>query len=315
MFELLKTHLNTNTIITLLLVLIGCSAALIAWLISRSFINIPQENRAYKDPPPLGFRLVWWPMQWISHYIDPLLAAKTKNTLQTKLRQTGLDYSISPAQFVASRLLCALLTAGFFFLLLASFDNATPNMPNKEGFSASLYLQIISFAALFGWIYPVIWLKDRLALRKRELLKTLPFYLDIITLCVEAGLNMQGAMNQAVAKGPKGVLRDEFQRVLRDIRAGKARATALRDMAERLNEPSISNFTTAVIQVESMGMNLGPVLRVQADQRRTERFLRAEKLAMEAPVKMLLPLIAFIFPCTFIVLFFPIVMNFMKSGF
>ncbi len=246
MFTILKTYLNTNAIITLLLVLIGCSAALIAWLISRSFINLPKENRTYKDPPPLGFRLVWWPMQWISHYIDPLLSDKTKTTLQTKLRQTGLDYSISPAQFVASRLLCALLSAGFFFLLLASFDNANPN---KDGFSTSFYLQVVSFAALFGWLYPVIWLKDRLALRKRELLKTLPFYLDIITLCVEAGLNMQGAMNQAVAKGPKGVLRDEFQRVLRDIRAGKARATALRDMAERLNEPSISNFTTVVARL------------------------------------------------------------------
>ena len=85
-------------------------------------------------------------------------------------------------------------------------------------------------------------------------------------------------------------------------------------MAARLREPSITAFTTAVIQAESMGMSLGPVLRAQADQRRSERFLRAEKMAMEAPVKMLFPLIAFIFPCTFIVLFFPIVIKFMHSG-
>ena len=131
---------------------------------------------------------------------------------------------------------------------------------------------------------------------------------------MEAGLNLQGAMTQAVAKGPKGVLRDEFQRVLRDIRAGKARAESLRAMAQRMDEPAVANFTTAVIQAESMGMNLGPVLRAQADQRRSERFLRAEKLAMEAPVKLLFPLLAFIFPCTFIVLFFPIAMKFMHSG-
>ena len=87
-------------------------------------------------------------------------------------------------------------------------------------------------------------------------------------------------------------MRDEFQRVLRDIRAGKARAESLRAMADRLKEPSIGSFCTAVIQAESMGMNLGPILRAQADQRRSERFLRAEKLAMEAPVKMLFPLIA-----------------------
>ncbi|MCW8177864.1 type II secretion system F family protein, partial [Verminephrobacter aporrectodeae] len=118
-------------------------------------------------------------------------------------------------------------------------------------------------------------------------------------LCVEAGLNMQGAITQAVAKGPPSLVREEFQRVLRDLRAGKGRAEALRDMGERLNEPSVTNFIMAVIQAERMGMSLGPVLRAQADQRRSERFLRAEKLAMEAPVKMLFPLIAFIFPCTF----------------
>ncbi|WP_265655732.1 type II secretion system F family protein [Verminephrobacter aporrectodeae] len=142
----------------------------------------------------------------------------------------------------------------------------------------------------------------------------MPFFLDIITLCVEAGLNMQGAITQAVAKGPPSLVREEFQRVLRDLRAGKGRAEALRDMGERLNEPSVTNFIMAVIQAERMGMSLGPVLRAQADQRRSERFLRAEKLAMEAPVKMLFPLIAFIFPCTFIVLLFPIAMKFMNAG-
>jgi tight adherence protein C len=81
-----------------------------------------------------------------------------------------------------------------------------------------------------------------------------------------------------------------------------------------MDESVVANFTTAVIQAESMGMNLGPVLRAQADQRRSERFLRAEKLAMEAPVKMLFPLIAFTFPCTFIVLFFPIAMKFIHAG-
>jgi tight adherence protein C len=178
----------------------------------------------------------------------------------------------------------------------------------------SLYLQAMAAGALLGWMYPAIWLRDRITVRRRELLRMMPFFLDIITLCVEAGLNMQGAMTQAVAKGPQGLVRDEFQRVLRDIRAGKARAEALRGMAERLNEPGIAHFTSAVIQAESMGMNLGPVLRAQAEQRRSERFLRAEKLAMEAPVKMLFPLIAFIFPCTFIVLLFPIAMKLLNAG-
>ncbi len=291
---------------------IGIAVALIAWFFTKAVAEVPKEDREYKDPPPLGFRLVWWPIQWIGYYLDGIISAKSRAAGQVKLRQAGLDYSLSIAQFSASRIIAAAILAFVFWWILGSFDHYKPG---QNGLNANLYMQVIAFGALFGWAYPAIWLRDLVASRKRELLKTLPFFLDIITLCVEAGLNMQGAMSQAVAKGPKGVLRDEFQRILRDIRAGKARAVALRDMAERLNEPSVTNFSTAVIQAERMGMNLGPVLRAQADQRRTERFLRAEKMAMEAPVKMLFPLIAFIFPCTFIVLFFPIVMKFMNSGF
>lgn len=302
---------QATLIIIIFAAAIGLAAALITWLISKAVSEVPSEDRLYKDPPPLGFRLAWHPIQWISHFIAPLQSSKGYNNMLIKLRQAGLDYSIMPSQFMAARLLCGALVGLVFYWVIGSFDNPKPG---ESGLTMNLYLQVVIFGLLFGYFYPVIWLKDHLGKRKSELLKTLPFFLDIITLCVEAGLNLQGAIGQAVSKGPKGVMRDEFQRVLRDIRAGKARAESLRAMADRLNEPSITNFCTAVIQAESMGMSLGPILRAQADQRRSERFLRAEKLAMEAPVKMLFPLIAFIFPCTFIVIFFPIVMKFMHSG-
>jgi tight adherence protein C len=302
---------HSTAVILLFAFAIGLSVALIAWLTSQALADVPQEDRQYKDSPALGFRLLWWPVQWLSHFSAPLISAKRQSAVMAQLRKAGLDYSISPIQFISTRIVSALLAALLFYWALASFDQAGDE---AAGFKVSLYLELCFAGAVLGYAYPAIWLRDLLAKRRSELLKTLPFYLDIITLCVEAGLNMQGAMNQAVAKGPKGVLRSEFQRVLRDIRAGKGRADSLRSMADRLGEPTIRSFITAVIQAESMGMNLGPVLRSQADQRRAERFLRAEKLAMEAPVKMLFPLVAFIFPCTFIVLFFPIVMKFMHSG-
>jgi len=302
---------NVTLVTTLIAIAAGLAAALIGWLLSRSAAEVPPEDRAYKDPPPLAFRWSWWLLQWIGHYAAPFVARRTQEALRTKLRKAGLDYCLNPIQFVASRLLCATVLILVGCWLLGSFSTARAE---SSGFSTAVYLQVTAACGIFGWAFPAIWLRDRLAARRSELLKTLPFFLDIITLCVEAGLNIQGAIAQAVAKGPKGVLREEMQRTIRDIRAGKSRAAALRDMAQRLNEPGITNFTTGVIQAESMGMNLGPVLRAQADQRRSERFLRAEKLAMEAPVKMLFPLIAFIFPCTFLVLFFPIVMKFMNSG-
>lgn len=302
---------NVGLITFLIAAAIGLAAALVCWLLTRSVSEVPPEDREYKDPPPLGFRLSWWLLQWIGHYCAHLVPHGVHTRLQVRLRKAGLDYCLSPVQFIASRILCAAFVAMLLAWLLNTFD---PARQGGSGFGTGIYLQAILVGLLFGWAYPGIWLRDRLAARRNEVLKTLPFFLDIITLCVEAGLNMQGAIVQAVAKGPKGVLRDELQRVMRDIRAGKPRATALRDMAQRLREPSVAHFTMAVIQAESMGMNLGPVLRAQADQRRSERFLRAEKLAMEAPVKMLFPLIAFIFPCTFLVLFFPIAMKFMNAG-
>lgn len=305
--------MNAELVIVLLSLALGASAALVAWLLSRSLSEVPPEDRQYKDPPPWGFRLVWWPIHVLSHFGQAGLPPQRHSSLLIALRKAGLDFQLSPAQYVAGRWMAALLGAVVVCLVVGSFDPARRQL--QGGWHASVYLQLAGVGALLGYLYPALWLKDRVAARRSELLKTLPFFLDIITLCVEAGLNLQGAIAQAVAKGPKGVLRDEFQRVLRDIRAGKTRADSLRGMAERINEPGVSTLVSTIIQAESMGMNLGPVLRAQAEQRRSERFIRAEKLAMQAPVKMLLPLIAFIFPCTFIVLFFPIAMRLMSSGF
>jgi tight adherence protein C len=145
-------------------------------------------------------------------------------------------------------------------------------------------------------------------------LKALPLYLDIVTLCVEAGLNLTSALTQAVQKGPANPFKAELNRVLRDIRTGRPRADAFRGLAERLQMPAVSSVVSAMITADRQGSALGPILRAQSEQRRNERFQRAEKLAMEAPVKMLFPLIAFIFPCTFAVIGFPIAMKFLQEG-
>jgi len=115
-------------------------------------------------------------------------------------------------------------------------------------------------------------------------------------------------------KGPSGPLRHEFFLVVRDLRSGLSRSEALRRMDARLGMSEITSFVGTVIQAEKMGARLGSALRAQSEQRRTERFQRAEKLAMEAPVKLIGPLMMFIFPVTFIVLGFPIAMKFLNSG-
>ncbi|MCY4747089.1 type II secretion system F family protein [Pelomonas sp. UHG3] len=279
---------------------LGVAMALIAHSLMKAIDDVPAEDRSYRDSPPTAFRLLWWPIRWIAHYLGPRLRPAQRLRVQGRLRLAGLDYALAPEQFIAAQLLGAAISGLLTWWLLASFGRPAGPWP--------------WVGAAFGFLFPAIWLRDLVQLRRRETLKTLPFMLDIITLCVEAGLNLTGAFAQAVAKGPAGPLRDEFSRVLRDVRAGRPRLDALRTLSDRMNEPSITNFVSALIQAERMGMNLGPILRAQAEQRRTERFARAEKLAMEAPVKLLFPLIAFIFPCTFVVLGFPIAMKFLHMG-
>ncbi len=174
--------------------------------------------------------------------------------------------------------------------------------------------EVLVCAIVGGFFYPSIWLADVQAKRLKAVQKTLPVYLDFITMAVEAGLNMTGAINQAMDKGPPGPLRHEFFLVVRDLRSGLSRSEALRRMDARLHMAEITSFVGTVIQAERMGARIGSALRAQSEQRRTERFQRAEKLAMEAPVKLIGPLMMFIFPVTFIVLFFPIVSKFMNSG-
>jgi tight adherence protein C len=279
---------------------LGVSIGLMVWWLMRAIDAVPPEDRSYNDKPPPLFRLMWWPLRWVSHYLGPALSPAYRQAVLGRLRVAGVDYALAPEQFVAARILLALIAAALADWLLSSFGQ--PSWP------------YFLLAAAFGYLFPAIWLRDRVQLRRRQTLKTLPFMLDIITLCVEAGLNLTGALNQAVAKGPAGALRDEFGRVLRDVRAGRSRTEALRSLSDRMDESVITNFVAAVIQAEQTGMSLGPILRAQAEQRRSERFSRAEKLAMEAPVKLLFPLIAFIFPCTFLVLGFPIAMKFLHMG-
>lgn len=279
----------------------GLSAALAGLLLSRLIAEVPAEDRSYRDRPPAVFRIAWWPIQWCAHYLGAVLPAAYRMALQRRLRLAGLDYALTAEQYVAARV----VLAGLGFAVARWIPSAYgPGGAATWGMAG----------AVLGAALPAVWLRDRVQARRHESLKALPFFLDLVTLCVEAGLNLTGALQQAVSKGPDGPLRTELSRVLRDVRAGRPRADALRSLSERMNEPAITHLVTALIQAEQTGMNLGPILRAQAEQRRLERFARAEKAAMEAPVKLLLPLLFFIFPCVFLVIGFPIAMRFLQMG-
>ena len=281
--------------------LLGISLFLVVYSVYRIFADVPHQDRQYLDRPPLMLRMLWPLIQLVSHYFVHwwIWDAYRTRTLK-RLSHAGQDFALNPEQFVSAKIVSALFGLGFAYIVLHTLD------------SVSMFSVLI--ISVIGFFYPDLWLWETRKKRNLAILKSLPFFLDVITLSVEGGLNLTGGLGQAVDKGPSGPLKNELGRVLRDIRAGKPRADAMRDMADRIELPAIGSLVSALIQAETVGMSLGPVLRAQGDQRRSERFLRAEKLAMEAPVKMLAPLVMFIFPNTFIILGFPIVMKFLHSG-
>jgi len=280
------------------------SVALSIWLgiaaISSAFAQVPQEDRTYLDRPPKFYRILWPLVQLLASWMAGRLPQRYRAAKQIHLRAAGLDYTLIPEQFFAGKIL-----AGIIALLAFAIAYGPIGVPSAW---------LLALLGGIGFALPDIWLKDQRDGRYRQILKALPFYLDVVTLCVESGLNLTGALTKATEKLPPSPLRDELGRVLRDIRAGRPRAESLRAFAERLQIPAVSSLVSALVAAEKQGAALGPILRAQAAQRRSERFLRAEKIAMEAPVKMLFPLIAFIFPCTFVVLAFPIVMKFLQEG-
>jgi tight adherence protein C len=286
-------------LILIISIILGLAVFAAIWAIYSLFRETPDEDRTYKDKPPLLYKLLWPLIQLLSTSLSWVISTKSEERYTVLLKRAGQDYSLNARQFYAGKVVSSGM-AFLFGLLLSSMLHG--------GWSIPVVLAVLAF------FYPDLWLAEITKKRNLVVLKSLPFFIDLLTLSIEAGLNLSGAMQQAVAKSTDGPLITEINRVLRDIRAGKPRIDALRDFATRLDFTPITSFVSALIQGEKTGSSLGPILRAQSDQRRIERFLRAEKLAMEAPVKMLGPLIFFIFPCTFIVIGFPIAMKFLASG-
>lgn len=284
----------------LIMALWGLSGASFLLLVFWLNTLIEEDDRSYMDPLPPLLKLVWPFVQIIANYGCAFLPYDFMEQTERRLQRTGVSYLLTAEQFVALQIFVAILLPLIVWFCLLSLGQSFP-------------LAII-VAPLLGFIFPNVWLSDTRKRRTIAVVRSMPIYLDFITMCVEAGLNLSGALGQAMEKAPPGPLRNEFAIVLRDLRAGLTRADALRRMSDRLDVTEVTSFVGAVVQAERMGASLAMVLRVQADQRRNERFQRAEKLAMEAPIKLVGPLILFIFPVTFIVLAFPIVMKFMAEG-
>ena len=220
--------------------------------------------------------------------------------LRTNLQQAGNPGGITPAMFVGLRVVLA-LTIGVV-ITLVTFQS----MPLIQ----ALLYSVVGF--LLGYMLPVIWLGRQIATRKKNILKALPDALDLLCISVEAGLAFDLALQRVTQKWDDELSR-EFKRVLSDIRLGRTRREALKELAQRTGVEDVQTFTAAVIQADQLGVSMSKILRIQADQMRIRRRQRAEEAAQKAPVKMLFPMVFLIFPALFVVILGPAVPRIMSS--
>lgn len=271
--------------ISIICALIGGAILIIFWLANQEYEELAIEDRIYKDPLPPFLRLVWPVVRWADRRIAVFVPKSLHKQVERKLVHGGLAHLIEAGQFAALKIVTsvlAMLACALVAWMLKNFE-----------------IVWLLLSGTVGFFLPDFWLNDIRKAYIKKVGKELPTLLDFLTLGVESGQNLGGAIRLTIAKAPLGALRLEFARVMRDISAGVSRAEALTRMQERVDIKEVTVMVAAMIQAEKVGASLGPVLREQATQRRTERFLAAEKKAFEAPVKMIAPLVVFIFPCTF----------------
>lgn len=265
-----------------------CIAAACASLLLRVARSrrrrLPMDRQAQ---PPLLMRCTL-PIAWIIEpLVDGLLWSARRRMLARRLEALGLADAFTPQRWESMCAALALIAAAAMLVMPGLAWLALPG-------------------AACGYLIGGQWLARRRIAQDQAIARELPAWLDLMTVCVEAGSTLTAGLRLIIAQAPPGPLCDYFERVLREVRGGRARAQAFSHVAAIMGNESLTTLASALEHAESSGMSLGQVLRAQGEQRTAERFARAEKLAMQAPVKMLGPLIFCIFPCTFIVIGVPI---------
>lgn len=295
--------MNPHYLAPALAALSCCLLLLLPLALRRRATESVQRDAAWRDELPTLLRLLRPMLRWYTSSVDQALSIHRRELLQARLNAAGLAYVTTPAEIIVIRRLAfvaGVLLALYVILVLRVSD--------------VLNIAMVSTLAPFAFMYPDLWLRDTIKKRQARFEKDFPFFLDVLVLGMKAGLTFTAAVEQAIDQLRDGPVRQEFTRYLRETRAGVTRRLALDRLASRVSIPAVTSFVASVSQAEETGGSLGEVLADQARQRRHERFIRAEKLANQAPVKMLFPLIALLFPITFIIIGFPLVIQLIEAG-
>ncbi len=253
---------------------------------------------------PFQDRIVKPFLTWIAQLTRRISPGTTMEKTEQYLAQAGNPRGLNVEAFYGLKGLVAVVLAVLVTLImyLNPLPGTIPYPPNAP-VSALVWA---AAALVLGFFFPDLWIRDERKRRQKRIGKALPDTIDIIAISVEAGLGFDSAV-QRVATKARDELSLEFDRYLLELRLGRSRKEALRNIIWRTGVADLSQFITAIIQADTLGVSIANVLRIQSDQMRIRRRQRAEELAHKAPIKMLFPMALFIFPAIFVVILGPIV--------
>ncbi len=254
-----------------------------------------EEETIYSKP--FSERVIKPVMESVGKSLLKLAPTEWIRTMEEKIIMAGKPKNRGVKDWITLQAIFILIFPGGVLFLLSQM-----HVPLKN-----ILMIVLSITAIII-IYPNMTLNSKIRARQKEILKSLPDVMDLLTVSVEAGLNFDAALSKVVQKMP-GTLSREFETVLQEIKVGRTKKDALYDMADRLNVQDLRSFIGAVVQADQLGVSLGRVLRIQAEQIRLNRKQRIQEQAMKAPVKILVPMVIFIFPVLFIVLLGPVALN------
>jgi len=251
---------------------------------------------------PFAERVIYPLIRRIGEFSARFTPQKAIQDTARRLELAGNPWPIDAPTFLALRFVLALVVGGFLLavILISPQSSATKNF---------LY---VGGGAFLGFFLPHLMLTSRITARQTEIRKAMPDALDLLTICVEAGLGFEAAMSK-VAEKWDNQLALAFSRTLKEIQLGKVRRDALKDMSDRLGIPEMTSFVAAIIQSEQLGVSLAKVLRIQADQMRVKRRQIAEEAAHKAPIKMIIPMALLIFPSILIIILTPAIFQIMGN--
>lgn len=304
-----------------ILILLGAAALLLGGLVVVGYTDRTDTDPLEKRLAQYGDREVPSSLEEIElslstreRVIIPMYRALARfaakftpeNQMESVRRQielAGKTQSMEPAVFFGQRIALTIGMGVGAFVLFFFFANwgAVKGTLGTIG------------GAVLGYYLPLLQLKSQISRRKDAIIRALPDALDLLTICVEAGLSFEQAMGKVYEKWDNEIAL-AFGRVLQEIQLGKRRSDALRDMSNRMDVPDVTTFVAALIQAEQLGVSIAKVLRIQADQMRVKRRQRAQERAQQAPVKMIIPMVFLIFPSIWIVLLGPAVVILLESG-